>query len=223
MNRVEDFDVVVFDMDGVLIDSNRSKVQAMQRTIDELHTELSAEFIGYFESNFGKSRQQHFGVYRDMLSAVLAGDLFAKLDLGFSAYSEEAYLSAQVIPGVRQLLAMLESKGVTLYVATGSPQEKACTVLQDKGLSRFFKAIYGGPVDKVSNLRKIQDAESTNRILFIGDSIQDIKSSEACDLNFALFAPYSLHSKASLMALKTERWVAELDSFDSLLPDETRV
>ena len=52
--------LVVFDLDGVVVDSNELKVECMREALAEFGTELVDPYIHEFRRTFGRTRREHF-------------------------------------------------------------------------------------------------------------------------------------------------------------------
>ena len=65
MHSINKYSQYIFDCDGVILDSNQLKIEAMALTLNEIGIEenIVKECINYFSNNFGKSRFHHVDVF----------------------------------------------------------------------------------------------------------------------------------------------------------------
>jgi len=65
MRRFSDYDLLIFDCDGVILDSNTLKIDAMRSALTEfdITTEEANRCALFFAENFGKSRFYHVDYY----------------------------------------------------------------------------------------------------------------------------------------------------------------
>lgn len=131
----------IFDMDGVLLDNADFHVEAFRVFGREQGVELSREAVF---SVFGQKN-------RDMLRALLRRELSEGEIDRFAARKEEIYrelirpvLRERVVPGLFELLGLLDSTGTYLALATSGPIENVDLVLDGLDLRKYFSAIVTG-------------------------------------------------------------------------------
>ena len=131
------FDAVVFDMDGLLLDSESIALEAMQAAALEQGIDMPAEL-----------RQQMIGVPADTCrrlvadrygNAVQVEPLFAAATRHLEAYVQAGQL--RVKPGVQALLDALDRLGVPRAVATSSSRRRAQHHLELAGLFHRMRAV----------------------------------------------------------------------------------
>lgn len=112
-----------------------------------------------------------------------------------------------ILPGVRQILAELQIRGLILGILSGNPPELGKIVLAVSGLDRFFslytfgtEANHRGELARLS-LEKLCarfDSQITpQQILIIGDSIADIEAAQAIGAK-SLAVATGFHTRAEL-------------------------
>jgi phosphoglycolate phosphatase-like HAD superfamily hydrolase len=65
-----DYDTLVFDCDGVILDSNRIKSAAFRTVTAPFGAEASARFLDYHHRHGGISRNEKFAHFLDAIVAV---------------------------------------------------------------------------------------------------------------------------------------------------------
>jgi phosphoglycolate phosphatase-like HAD superfamily hydrolase len=73
-----------------------------------------------------------------------------------------------------------------IYLVSATPQQELNDIIEARGLKKFFKNVYGAPIDKVEVLLRIMTNEkiSANEILYIGDSPEDQKAARILGIKF---------------------------------------
>lgn len=130
---------VVFDMDGVLVDSERAWRQTEDEYLERIAPKYSKahqnEVIGIRLKDLHRLMQVKFG-------AAVSWAAFQSRygELGHEIYSRKAAL----IPGVEQALEVLARRGIAMGLASSSPHEWIDLALDRFGLRPFFGAILSG-------------------------------------------------------------------------------
>ncbi|WP_027909746.1 phosphoglycolate phosphatase [Pseudomonas sp. URMO17WK12:I4] len=178
--------LVMFDLDGTLVDS----VPDLATAVDRMLVELGREPAGV-----ERVRQWVGNGARVLVRRALAGGLDHSA-VG-EAESEEAlarfldiYADCHELitlyPGVHELLEALSTAAVELAVVTNKPERFVAPLLEQVGLGGYFRWIIGGdtlPQQKpdpaallqVMRLAAVTPAQS----LFVGDSRSDVLAARA--------------------------------------------
>jgi phosphoglycolate phosphatase-like HAD superfamily hydrolase len=215
MHPLDDYEVYVFDCDGVILDSNRLKVSAMKRALQELQNISATEIdqcVQFFAENFGKSRFFHIRYFVDNILNLgqAEADRYYEILLGqYSAASKQLYLEADVAPGLVEYLTGLEGDK---YIASGSAQDELRWVFQQLGLDAYFKAIYGSPTPKNEIVTNIVNSHPGKKMVLIGDSVSDFKASADNNVDFIYYGKFSLVNEV-MLSLADEHGFAVLNDF----------
>jgi phosphoglycolate phosphatase len=184
--------VLVFDLDGTLIDSERDLANSVNATLKHmgragLPDEQIASYVGQ-------------GAPRLIEQALGPGAKPEECRQGlehFLAYYREHMLEHTVTyPGVREALAALE--GVAMGVLTNKPVRFSQHIVEGLGLAKYFRFIYGGnsfetkkpdPAGMQTLLRDFQ-AEARQAML-VGDSEVDVQTARnagtwSCGVTYGL-------------------------------------
>jgi phosphoglycolate phosphatase-like HAD superfamily hydrolase len=221
MPNYDDYDAVIFDCDGVILDSNNMKISAMERALSATgypETHISCA-ISYFKNNFGKNRFHHVNYFvGDLLGAALpesvdAGSLKAEIISAYAEAVEQEYMEVSETDGVRHLLASWFARS-DLYIASGSEQEQLQRVMKARNLDGFFIDILGSPTSKVDNVRKIID-KGYKKVLFIGDAVADMQAAFDNGIDFVFYSPYS-NVKSEMMELSEKFKFLEISDYQVL-------
>lgn len=181
--------IVVFDLDGTLIDSAPDiRAAANLVLVARGHVPLSLaethQFIGKGAAHFIAQMCVARGIPADQNADYLE----ALLRHYVSAVTETT-----VYPHVLETLAQLRSRGLVLGICTNKPLKPTQSVLARFGLDQLFTAVVAG--DSHSVLKPdplpLQDAIAqcgSGRALFVGDSEIDAETAARAGQPFALFS-----------------------------------
>jgi phosphoglycolate phosphatase-like HAD superfamily hydrolase len=185
-------DAIVFDCDGVLIDSMPLKTATFGRLFEDLGPEAARYVMDYHMEHGGVSRYvkfEHF--YRKFHGRSVTPEESAALDRRFGELALQELLRTPALPGAREFL---EAHSATwpLFVASGAPKYELDAVLGAMGLAQYFKAICGAPPAKTEVLRAIVEGEGLDpaRVLMIGDANTDLNAARAVGTHFLGVGPF---------------------------------
>lgn len=181
MNR---FDLVVFDLDGTLVDSRRDLADSVNALLSEYGAPpLSEQAVG---AMVGDGAQQL--VERALAASGIPEPIDAAIDAALARflalYDERLVVHTRPYDGVAQMLEALEARGIGRAVFTNKPQPAAERVLDVLGLSRWFDAGVVGA--EAAHPRKPDPAgllalaalagTAIGRTLLVGDASQDVET-----------------------------------------------
>ena len=142
---------VLFDMDGVLVDSEPMHKEAVKRVLMGLGYEFDDEyyeqFIGTTNPYMWKCIREKYGIVEEVpyLNSLVA-------DMKSELIRENGY---RKIDGVYELVKDLKEHGLILVVASSSPRDYIEQVIDGVGISQFFDYIVSG--EEVPNPKPAPD------------------------------------------------------------------
>ncbi|MEF1210741.1 hypothetical protein REH77_01085 [Vibrio alginolyticus] len=116
------YDTVIFDCDGVILDSNNLKIDAMRNALRMAQvSELEIDkCCTYFKANFGKSRFHHVSYFVEHFITNADEALYERILNCYSKQCEELYMEAQLTPN---FIAAITDCPAKLYVARKAYQK----------------------------------------------------------------------------------------------------
>ena len=144
-------DGVVFDMDGLLLDTEPLYQAAWREAAGELGYTLSDQFN---QSLIGKSESGSLRMLRNEFGDDFSIPFFLSL-CGKHWETQVAEQGIAIKPGVIAMLSLLERKCVPFAIATSSHQHNASLSLSVSGLSNRFDTVVTG--DQISNGKPAPD------------------------------------------------------------------
>jgi phosphoglycolate phosphatase len=178
--------VVMFDLDGTLVDSVPDLAVAVDKMLTELGREPAGiEAVRIWIGNGAKvlvRRALAGGLEHDHIDDAEAA---RALEL-FMAHYGDSHALTTLYPGVVETLKWLHKKRVKMALITNKPEQFVAPLLDELGLGRFFKWIIGGDTlpqqkpDPAALLFVMKMANARPRhALFVGDSRSDVLAAKA--------------------------------------------
>jgi phosphoglycolate phosphatase-like HAD superfamily hydrolase len=177
---------VVFDCDGVLIESNAIKTLAFGQTVDEFGQKAMDQLMDYHREHGGISRFKKFKwFYREVVKGPLSDEMMDTLCDRFTQLCIDAVLDAPMVAGAKESLDLLSGR-LPIFVASGTPEKELQDILIQRGLAPYFKGIHGTPPEKQYLLERIisENRLDASKVLMVGDAVTDLKAAQYCNSLF---------------------------------------
>lgn len=183
---------LVFDFDGVLVDSNAVKRSAYYDVFASLNVDRAAveqEMLGGFRT--GDRYQVIERILRHLMARGLVSATASLAELvercadQYNRICESFAATCREVPGASIVLPRL-AREYALYVNSGTPEEPLCRIVQARGWAEQFRDVLGGPRTKVENLRRVLGREGIkgSQVLCVGDRREDLDAALGCGCRF---------------------------------------
>jgi len=174
---------IVFDFDGVLVDSNQVKYDAFLAVVGDEHAEAATRVLRRWRELPRRAILAKIAAAIGVASRERRGwvESRARRYSGIVRKDIEAMgLMPRAIPVLREL-----SRRYSLYVSSTTPQRELRLLLRRLGASPFLSGAYGSPHNKIETLRRIAATGAEPRqIVVVGDGRSDRQSAAACGCRF---------------------------------------
>jgi phosphoglycolate phosphatase len=194
---LSDCRVLVFDLDGTLIDSKQDLVVSVNAVRAHFgHSHLDAETVSEYVGDGAAML-----VRRALGEGVSDRDVEAALHFFIRHYRAHMLAHTLPYPGVRETLEVLAPR--RMAILTNKPVRISRDIIHGLGLSRFFSCVYGGdsferkkpdPMGLASVVDEL--GASPRQAMMVGDSDVDIQTARnagtwACGVTYG-FQPERL-------------------------------
>lgn len=186
------YKTIIFDCDGVVLDSNRIKSDAFYRVALPYGEDAANSLRKYHINNGGVSRYVKFeffltNILNKKIEDVELNNLLEK----FSFEVKRALLSCDVVEGLSKLRRA--TKSAVWLIVSGGDQKELREVFEEKELSVFFDGgIFGSPDNKDKIIQKgVSDGIISEPCLFVGDSKYDFQSARNASFDFVFISQWT--------------------------------
>lgn len=177
---------IVFDFDGVILESAAIKTDAFAEMVEAYPAEIGKKFVEFHLAHMGISRKVKFQyLVKDLLGEPCTKEKLDALGQNFSEIVHNKILAAPFVPGAQEFLEASYKK-VFFYIASGTPQEEMRQIVAERGIEKYFKAVYGSPATKEAIVARIMQAQGYGKeeVLFVGDAETDLFAARALGIPF---------------------------------------
>lgn len=198
-------DGVIFDMDGLMLDTERLGQRTWQEAARHAGHEIDA---GLFLRIVGRNRTDSAALMREVLGPGFDFDR-VYLD-SFTRFDDHIVRHGVPLkPGIVELLGELSAREIPLGVATSTRNARARQHLEHAGLMRYFSVLVGG--DEVALGKPAPDIylEAAHRLgidpkrsLALEDSHPGVRAAHAAGFR-VIMVPDLLQPTAEIAALAT--------------------
>jgi len=197
---MSDIKVVVFDFDGVLVDSVGVKNDAMRNLFSDFGDDFSKEIFEYQQKS-GSNRHETAQYAKDKLN-VSDIDFVEKYA---ENYTRNVRWQIARMPlnngGDSTLMSLI--KDLPVYISSGTPEKELIDILRDKCMKHMFKETYGSPDRKEDHFERILKEENVKpeNVLFIGDMPSDYEVAKRVGVEFLGYSFYDLESNPEVKTI----------------------
>jgi len=180
------YNTIIFDCDGVILNSNFQKIEAYRNTaITYGASKIQAEeLVSYHVSLTGISRNVKFKHFlKEIMGEDVTDSSMKKLVDNLNVEVINLLKDCEVASGIERLKS--KTKESVWMVASGGDQEELRFLFKEKNIASFFEGgIYGSPSSKYQIVEEKLKDKNFLPTLFLGDSLYDIQTAQKYNLDF---------------------------------------
>lgn len=179
------YQTIVFDCDGVILNSNQIKTNAFFQVALPFGRSAAEALVLYHTENGGVSRYEKFNHFASKIAPKFGYDLDVKQLINhYESVLDKALITCEMTQSLNSLKKI--TQGIPWCVVSGSDQEELRSVFEARALTNLFNGgIFGSPNSKVVILKRLIDNGVISLpALYLGDSSYDHIAATQCGLDF---------------------------------------
>ena len=177
---------LVFDFDGVILDSNNIKDETFFILYKKYGKKFSNYVLNHHKKNRGISRFNKFKIYHKILfgNSITKNEI-ERLNQSMKSIIINKMIKAKYIYGVKNFLKN-NYRIYDFFIISASPEKELKEICDKKKISNYFIEIYGSPDNKFKNLNKLISTYKYKRkeILYLGDSVTDYIFAQKSNISY---------------------------------------
>ena len=176
---------IIFDFDGVILESNDIKASVFSELFREWSEHLPAILDLHWKLG-GVCRYRKFDlIYRDILGLPLDEAEQRQLGQRFEALVAASIETCPFVPGALEFLTEYASR-IPLFVVSGAPEAELRAIVTRRGIAGYFTEVHGSPRAKTEIIAQILDRHRFDpaTVVFVGDSSTDHEAARQAGLAF---------------------------------------
>lgn len=197
MKRVQEYNSIIFDCDGVILNSNSIKSTAFFEAAKPYGEKPARELLNYHQRNGGISRYIKFKYFLEKIvpKYYLKNDIslpdYSCLLERYGRFTYDGLLSCEISYGLPELKC--HTKLVPWFVVSGGSQCELRDVFQKRKINHYFDGgIYGSPSTKDEIFSTLLNTAKINHpSLYLGDSQYDYFAAKKVGLDFVFVSQWS--------------------------------
>ena len=182
-------EVLLFDLDGTLVDSATDLHRAMNMSLNALQLPTVTEaqvriWVGKGTALFCQSTLQHLTGKVDPAQQQQLLDTFLKI------YNADPCVETQPFDGILEFLEWGLAQKKTMICVTNKPELPARAIVDHLGMAHYFADVIGGDrfEQRKPHPRQLlhcveQYAQSKDQVLMIGDSSNDVEAARRAGID----------------------------------------
>ena len=177
---------IIFDFDGVILDSTKIKTDAFINIFKDKYSEYLSAILDHHHNHLGISRSNKLRIYfEDIIKIKLTNFKLQNYINLFSEYCLNRILNCNFIPGARDFI-INNHQSYKFFISSGTPTKELKYICKYRGLDMYFERIYGSPHKKSAHIKRIKKIYKlkSNEILFLGDGMSDYIAAKENKLYF---------------------------------------
>lgn len=178
---------IIFDFDGVILESVDVKGLAFQKLFEDYPAEHKRILAFHYESGglprANKIRhilKEFIGLPSDEKTVAVYCDKFSKLVF-------QKVVDSHFVLGALETLRVFNGM-FSMFIVSGTPQEEINRIIDVKGLRKYFQEVYGSPETKSFWTGKIltDNKFKPNEVIWVGDALSDWHAAREYGIRFIL-------------------------------------
>ncbi|MCO4799522.1 MAG: HAD family hydrolase [Colwelliaceae bacterium] len=186
------YKTLVFDCDGVVLNSNKVKTQAFYNAALSFGHNKAQALVDYHVKNGGVSRYLKFEYFiEEILKQTVTREVIDELLVKFAREVKIGLMQSDIAEGLIELRK--QTPQAKWLIVSGGDQSELREIFTARKLFALFDGgIFGSPDNKDLILkRELANQNIQKPALFLGDSKYDFQAAERAGLSFAFLTDWT--------------------------------
>lgn len=187
MINFDKYEVIIFDFDGVIVDSMSVRDSGFRNIFSDFGKNKVDELVKYNRENGGLSRFHKIRYfYEKILNLDIDENLVNEYAQNFTEIMKNElvnpkYLIKDTVEFIKKNKDMKK-----IYIASGSENAELNYLCKELGISDYFVKIYGSPTHKNDIVKSVLEKNDydKSKVVLIGDSINDYEAAKVNKIDF---------------------------------------
>ena len=178
---------IIFDFDGVILDSVPTKTEGFKKLFQEFPTELVDKLIEYHIQNGGISRYKKIKYFfNELINQDISEDEVLNYANMYSQITKKELTNQKYIIEDTVNFIKQNHKKYNMHIASGADENDLRYICENLDLSQYFLSINGSPKIKSDIVKTILEFNNykNEETILIGDSLNDYEASSENDIEF---------------------------------------
>lgn len=187
MKSFSEHSVILWDFDGVIMDSMPIRDKGFEEVLKKYPKEEVALLMDFHRKNGGLSRYVKFRYFfEEVRKEKIQNEEILKLANDFSKLMLSALLDERLLLLDSVSFIKNNSCKQEMHIVSGSDENELNQICEELGLSKYFKSIKGSPTPKNELVEKIlaNNKYERDKVALVGDSINDFEAAKYNSISF---------------------------------------
>jgi len=196
--------VIFWDYDGVLMDSNSVRDLGFERVLAEFPKDQVDRLLAFHQANGGLSRYVKFRYFFEEIrkESISDNDILIWAER-FSLIMKELLINPELL--IEETLNFVkENQGkYIMHITSGSDQNELRFLCKSMGIDDLFTSIHGSPKPKKEWVKELIEMHGYNlsECVMIGDSFNDYEAANISNIHFMAYNNAKLEVYTSIEPL----------------------
>ena len=220
MVNIKKYKTIVFDCDGIILDSNKIKTEGFENCVKVFGDKAVKEIKNFHIKNGGISRVEKFkyfisNIFPELESRYkkITPDIDKLLET-YSNYVFDKLLNCEINKNLKRFKNLTDDS--KWMVVSGGSQKEIRKIFMKRNIDKLFElGIFGNPEDKKTILkRELGKKYIKEPIVYIGDSKYDYESAQSQNIDFIFLSKWTEVNKWQIWCIENN--IEHYNDFDSL-------
>lgn len=178
---------ILWDFDGVLIDSSEIRDKGFRDVLAGFPEDQVEELMAYHQANGGLSRYVKFNYFFEIIrKEVITEEQLLDYARSFSRIMRRELKNKKYLIADSLRFLQREYHNFEMHLISGSDGDELRFLAGELGIEKYFRSIAGSPTPKVQLLEQLMKEYKYSPVetVYVGDSLNDFEAAEANGIPF---------------------------------------